>query len=105
MNNETNSSMLINPDKNFLNKSFSNLIPPKPTQQIRNQNKRDANKTHNSTNDTKNNANTNLNSSYQKTFSIFSESNYDSNCLTDRSSCNIKEIKVNINTIKKKIII
>ena len=102
MNNETNSSMLINPDKNFLNKSFSNLIPPKPTQQIRNQNKRDANKTHNSTNDTKNNANTNLNSSYQKTFSIFSESNYDSNCLTDRSSCNIKEIKVNITTIKKK---
>ena len=74
MNNETNSSMLINPDKNFLNKSFTNLIPPKPAEQIRNQSTRDASKTHNSTNDTKNNANTNLNSSYQKTFSIFSES-------------------------------
>ena len=102
MNNETNSSMLINPDKNFLNKSFTNLIPPKPAEQIRNQSTRDASKTHNSTNDTKNNANTNLNSSYQKTFSIFSESNYDSNCLTDRSSNNIKEIKVNITTIKRK---
>ena len=101
-NNDINSSMLINPEnKNTLKNSFTNLIPIKPCEQVRNQSKIDVNKTHNSTNDTKNNANSNLNTSYQKTFTVFSESNYDSNCITDRSSSNIREIKVNVTTKRK----
>ena len=89
--------MLINPDKNNINNSFS-----KPGQHEQNKNKSDDTKTHNSTNDTKNNINSNLNSSYHKSFIALSESNYDSNCLTDRSTNNIKEIKVNVITMKRK---
>jgi hypothetical protein len=89
--------MLINPDKKNINKSFS-----KSGQQAQNQSKSDDTKTHNSTNDTKNNINSNLNSSYHKSFIALSESNYDSNCLTDRSTNNIKEIKVNVITMKRK---
>ena len=104
-NNENNSSMLINFDKNDLSKSFNKLLPQKP-EEARNQRNEIENKTHNSTKDTRNNINSNINNSFQKTFSLFNESNYDSNSQTDRSSNNIKEIKViapskqkNINSI------
>ena len=101
-NNENNSSMLINFDKNDLSKSFNKLLPQKP-EEARNQRKEIECKTHNSTKDTRNNINSNINSSFQKTFSLFNESNYDSNSQTDRSSNNIKEIKVIIPTKQKNI--
>ena len=101
-NNENNSSMLINFDKNDLSKSFNKLLPQKP-EEARNQRKEIESKTHNSTKDTRNNINSNINSSFQKTFSLFNESNYDSNSQTDRSSNNIKEIKVIIPTKQKNI--
>ena len=104
-NNANNAFMLINPDKNYLYNSFNIVLPQNPNE-IHNQRAKNENKIQNSTDETKNNANTNLNSSYQKTSSIFNESNYDSNSQTDRSSNNIKEIKVNIgNKEKKKYII
>ena len=96
-NNENNSCMLINPDNN----NFHILLPISPSE-IRNQRAKVENKTNNSTDDTKIKANLNLNSSYQKTFSLFNESNCDSNSQTDRSSNNLKEIKVNKTTKKQK---
>lgn len=87
--------MLINLERNILNKSFNKFLSHKPDE-LRNQRTIIENKTHNTTNDTKNNANSINNSSYQKTFSIFNESNCDSNSQTDRSSNNIKEIKLTI---------
>ena len=96
-NNENNSCMLINPDNN----NFNILLPISPSE-IRNQRAKVENKTNNSTDDTKIKANLNLNSSYQKTFSLFNESNCDSNSQTDRSSNNLKEIKVNKTTKKQK---
>ena len=104
LNNENNSCMLINPDKNYLYKSFNILVPQNPVE-IRNQRAKIGNKIQNSTDDTKFNANTNFNSSYQKTISICNESNCDSNSQTDRSSNNIKEIKVNLGIKEKKNII
>ena len=97
---ENNSSMLINLEKNDLSKSFNQLLPQKP-EEARNQRTQIENKTHNSTKDTRNNANSNINSSFQKTFSLFNESNYDSNSQTDRSSNNIKEIKLNMPSKQK----
>ena len=87
INNDTNSSML--------NKSFNNYLPQKPCE-LRNKRCNADNKTHNSTKDTKYNAVSNINSSFQKTFSIFNESNYDSNSQTERSSNNLKEIKAKV---------
>ena len=89
--------MLINPERNYLIKSFNKFHAPKP-EELRNQRIIIENKTHCTTNDTKNNANSNNNSSYQKTFSLFNESNCDSNSQTDRSSNNIKEIKLTISS-------
>ena len=100
-NNENNSSMLNNSEKIYLNKSFNKYLPEKP-EENRNQRAKIDNKTHNSTKDTKNNANSNINSTFQKTFSLFNESNYDSNSQTDRSSKNLKEIKVNISAKQRK---
>ena len=94
--------MLNNPDENNLSKSFTNLITSKPCQQERKQNKIIENKTQNSAKDTKNNRNSNLNSSYLKTFTVFSETNCDSNCITDRSFNNLREIKVKIISTKRK---
>ena len=91
-NNENNSSMLNNSIKNDLNRSFNKFLPQKPNE-VRNQRANIDNKTHNSTKDTRNNAYSNINSSFQKTFSLFNES--DSNSQTDRSSNNLKEIKIN----------
>ena len=101
LNNENNTCMLINPEHNYLYNSFNKLLPQNPIE-IRNQRAKMENNIQNSTDDTKINANTNLNSSYQKTTSMFNESNYDSNSQTDRSSNNIKEIKVNIGNKEKK---
>ena len=100
-NNENNSSMLNISDKNYLNKSFNKYLPEKPDEN-RNQRAKIDNKTHNYTKDTKNNGTSNINSTFQKTFSLFNESNYDSNSQTDRSSKNLKEIKVNISSKQRK---
>ena len=102
-NKENNSSMLIISDKYYLNKSFNKYLPEKP-EENRNQRVKIDNKNQNSTKDTRNNdnGNSNINSTFQKTFSLFNESNYDSNSQTDRSSKNLKEIKVNISSKKRK---
>ena len=92
INSKTNSIMQINRKRPHLNKSFTKLLPPKPLK-IRNQSTKEENKENIITNDLKNNAN--LNISYQKTFSLFNESNYDSNCQTNGSS-NIKRKQRNI---------
>ena len=92
INNKTNSIMRINRKRPHLNKSFTKLLPPKPLK-IRNQSAKEENKENIVTNDLKNNAN--LNISFQKTFSLFNESNYDSNCQTNGSS-NIKRKQRNI---------
>ena len=99
INNDNNSSMLINPEN--LNKSFNNYLPQKPNE-LRNQRCKADNKTHYSTKETKYNVVSNINSSFQKTFSLFNESNCDSNSQTDRSSNNLKEIKVNVPSKPKK---
>ena len=92
--NINNSSLLINPDKNYLDKSFNILLPKKPSK-IRNKRAKIENKTYNSTKDTKYNGNSNTNSSFQKTFSLFNDTSYESFSQTDKtSSIQKKEIKV-----------
>ena len=66
INNENNSCLLINPEKNILNKSFNILLPQNQSQK---RNQRAEKKSQNSTDDTKINANSNLNTSHLKNFS------------------------------------
>ena len=94
-NNSNNSSMFINPDKNCLEKSFNKLLPKRPSKK-RNKRIKNENKAYSSTKDTKYNGNSNTNSFFQKTFSLFNDTSYESISQIEKtSSINKKEIKVN----------
>ena len=93
--------MLINPDKNYLYKSFSKLLPQKHAER-RNRRTLIESKTNNSIKDSKNKAYPNINNSFLKNFSVLNESNYDSNYQTDISSNNMKEIRVNKSAKQRK---
>ena len=94
--NDTNSSLLLNQNLDYLDdQSYNALLPQNPAQ-VLNQNAREVNMMFNSTDDFKNNAKLNINISCQKMPPLYSESNIDSNSQTDTSSKKIKEIKVKI---------